>query len=238
MKQHWSDTRLSKKEMDFLWTTISEDNKENRSNHLVGNISKSELITDKDNWFYESTLKKLTERMFYRNYTDYYEDYIEKKEPLIPKFELEKMWVNYQKQHEFNPLHHHDGLFSFVIFVKIPTHWKEQHALPFSAHSNEPCASNFQFVWWSGIESERCMIENIRLCSEDEGRMLFFPSFLSHQVYPFYECEEERITISGNVIEIEQLSGDEYEEKKKTISKLEEAVKFMKEDLKWMSKNR
>ena len=204
MKQHWFDTRLSKKEMDFLWTTISEDNKENRSNHLVGNISKSELITDKDNWFYESTLKKLTERMFYRNYTDYYEDYIEKKEPLIPKFKLEKMWVNYQKQHEFNPLHHHDGLFSFVIFVKIPTHWKEQHALPFSAHS----------------------------------RMLFFPSSLSHQVYPFYECEEERITISGNVIEIEQLSGDEYEEKKKTISKLEEAVKFMKEDLKWMSKNR
>ena len=68
--------------------------------------------------------------------------------------------------------------------------------------------------------------------------MLFFPSSLSHQVYPFYECEEERITISGNVIEIEQLSGDEYEEKKKTISKLEEAVKFMKEDLKWMSKNR
>ena len=29
--------------------------------------------------------------------------------------------------------------------------------------------------------------------------MLFFPSNLHHQVYPFYGTEEERITISGNI---------------------------------------
>jgi len=39
----------------------------------------------------------------------------------------------------------------------------------------------------------------IPLCPEDEGRMLFFPAWLKHQVFPFYECEEERITISGNI---------------------------------------
>ena len=32
-----------------------------------------------------------------------------------------------------------------------------------------------------------------------EGTMLFFPSTLKHQVYPFYNCDEERISISGNV---------------------------------------
>ena len=29
--------------------------------------------------------------------------------------------------------------------------------------------------------------------------MLFFPSKLNHVVYPFYKCDEERISISGNV---------------------------------------
>ena len=42
--------------------------------------------------------------------------------------------------------------------------------------------------------------KEIPLSLEDEGRMLFFPAWLQHQVFPFYECEEERITISGNII--------------------------------------
>ena len=32
-----------------------------------------------------------------------------------------------------------------------------------------------------------------------EGTMVLFPSQLRHQVYPFYNCDEERVSISGNV---------------------------------------
>ena len=32
-----------------------------------------------------------------------------------------------------------------------------------------------------------------------EGYMVMFPSRLMHQVFPFYESDKERITISGNV---------------------------------------
>jgi hypothetical protein len=39
-----------------------------------------------------------------------------------------------------------------------------------------------------------------RLDSSSEGTMLFFPAEMMHQVYPFYNCEEERITISGNIV--------------------------------------
>ena len=28
--------------------------------------------------------------------------------------------------------------------------------------------------------------------------MVIFPSRMKHQVYPFYECEEERVSIPGN----------------------------------------
>ena len=32
-----------------------------------------------------------------------------------------------------------------------------------------------------------------------EGTMLFFPSQLNHSVNPFYNCDEDRISISGNI---------------------------------------
>ena len=117
----WIDTRLSEEEMNFLNDAISEENKKNFNRHLAGNISKSELIEDKDNWFYETALKKLIEK---------------KEKSQIEKLKLKPFWVNYQKQNEFNPLHNHSGLYSFVVFMKIPTHWKEQHALPLSTVSN------------------------------------------------------------------------------------------------------
>ena len=83
--------------------------------------------------------------------------------------------------------------------MKIPTHWKEQHALPFAINSNGPSASDFQFLL--GQKSGFVEVANIPLSSEDEGRLLFFPAWLLHQVFPFYECEEERITLSGNIVD-------------------------------------
>ena len=196
----WFDIRLNQEEMDFLNRAISKENKKNISKELVGNIFKSELLEDKDTWFYETVLKKLTERMFYRSWKNYCQYQLEKTEE-PPKFVLETFWVNYQRKHEFNPIHDHryGGLYSFVIFMKIPTHWKEQHALPISTNSNCQIASDFAF-FLSEPNSDIWESINFPLCPEDEGRMLFFPSTFKHQVYPFYECEEERITISGNIV--------------------------------------
>ena len=193
----WIDTRLSEEELIFLNHAISEENKENISKSLAGNISKSEQIKDKDDWLWNTVFKHITEKMFYRDWDTYYKYHIIQEDPL-PKFEMPGLWVNYQKQHEFNPIHAHTGLFSFVIFVKIPTHWKEQHALPFSVESNTPVASDFQFVW-SRKNEQDCCTHSFSLSPEDEGRMLFFPAGLHHQVHPFYGTEEERITVSGNI---------------------------------------
>ena len=240
-KDFWIDTRLNQEEMDFLWGCISEENKEDYSRRLAGNISKSELIIDKDNWFYETALKKHTEKMFYREDNNYYKYYIEKEEPL-PKFEVISLWVNYQKQHEFNPIHKHNGLFSFVVFMKIPTHWKEQHALPICVNSNNPLASDFEFVW-SEKNSELCRIKSFSLSPEDEGRMLFFPAMLHHQVHPFYECEEERVTISGNIDlydpnrpKMQEVSAGEYKQKENMLKMMKNGVQQIEEELKEMEK--
>jgi hypothetical protein len=206
----WIDTRLSEEEMKFLNDAISKKNKENHSDHLAGNISKSELIEDEDNWFFESSLKKLIEK---------------KEKSQIEKLKLEPFWVNYQKQNEFNPLHNHSGLYSFVVFMKIPTHWKEQHALPLSTVSNFPCASDFCFHYPE--KDNNIYTTYFKLSPEDEGRMLFFPAGLAHQVYPFYGTEEERITISGNISNVQESNWKKILEE--GARAIEENAKFMKE---------
>ena len=198
--QPWIETSLSEETIDYLWSMIEieVENAQMVQHMLAGQISKSRYISDKDNWFYETTLKKLTEKIFYQDWNNYYK-YIVEKEESLPEFKMEGFWVNYQKQYEFNPPHDHSGLYSFVVFMKIPTHWKEQHALPISINSNNPCASDFQFLH-DFYGSGKIITTNYSLSPEDEGNILFFPAWLKHQVFPFYECEEDRITISGNII--------------------------------------
>jgi len=193
----WLDIRLPEETMDYLWDLINNSIQQDAKGRLAGNISKSVFLKDKNDWLYENALKMHVEYIYFSHWPHYYNILIAKSIP-PPVFKLEELWVNYQKQYEFNPPHQHSGAFSFVVFMKIPTHWKEQHALPFSVNSNQPVASDFQFLL--GGDQGQVSWENFPLNPEDEGRMLFFPAWLTHQVLPFYGTEEERITLSGNII--------------------------------------
>ena len=250
-KEYWIDTRLSQEEMDFLWDAIGADStKENHNKELTGNISRSGIIEDKDNWFYESTLEKLTERMFYDDWNNYRKYHIVKEHPPL-KFEMDRFWVNVQHQYEFNPLHHHSGLYSFVVFMKIPTHSEEQHKLDFGELIRARVASDFVFVR-SEKNDETCIPIEFPLSPEDKGRMLFFPAFLQHMVYPFYGTEEERITISGNIdVKIQnrpkmsEMPVGVYGQKKHTLKMMENyventtrSIEMMKKELKEMEKER
>ena len=191
------ETRLATDVIDRLNEYISISN-ESVKDTLVGNISNSMSLVDKDNWFFSSILlpmiSELKERIPNQGAFWYQNAFIE----MVP-YTLDAFWVNFQRQHEFNPIHNHKGHFSFVIFIKIPTDWREQHALPFlqGVREEERRASNFDFVLPHVLE-EPCPM-TYKLDSSYEGIMLFFPAEIFHTVYPFYNCEEERITISGNV---------------------------------------
>ena len=231
MKQLWIDTRLNEEEMNFLNDTISEENmrgiKRKIKDFSEGGLRKYSDLVDKDNWFYETALKKLTERIFYRNWDNYFEYHIEKKEPL-PEFIMKFFWVNYQKQHEFSAFHDHRGLYSFVIFIKIPTHYQF------------PAASDFQFVW-SEKNTKNVISTDFQLSPEDEGRMLFFPGTLQHKGNVIYNTEDERITISGNINQVDPNKPEKqevpvsvYEEKENIIRVMENAIEITKEELKMM----
>ena len=189
----WLELKLTPTEMDFLWERIGECTDESFKPYLVGNITESKSVSDKDNIFWNNTLLPLCQ-MYAQNFANL--------GSLIPiesshPYHLQSMWVNYQQQGEFNPLHDHGGVYSFVIWMKIPTKHSEQNQNPIAANSLSPHISNFEFVY-KDINGKNQ--EFIYQMSPDlEGTMLFFPSTLQHIVYPFFNCDEQRISISGNV---------------------------------------
>ena len=185
--------------MDKLWEYISnaKENSKSHKTHLAGNLSSSLVLNDTDNWFFDNvcipTIKKSKE--IFKKSIEFYSQAIFKNNV---DYVLDNFWVNFQKQHEFNPMHNHSGVYSFVVFMKIPTDWREQHEIPFVKESNSPKASDFEFVYIDIMGYIRPYTYS--LDSSFEGIMLFFPAEMMHMVYPFYNCEEERITISGNIV--------------------------------------
>jgi len=113
-------------------------------------------------------------------------------------FNLESLWVNFQKKHEFNPPHDHGGVFSFVIWMQIPTSFAEQRKLPICANSNaDNHISNFAFTYTNTLGKITTFAYDMEKSAE--GYIVMFPSQMLHQVFPFYENDGERISISGNI---------------------------------------
>ena len=144
----------------------------------------------KNEWFFKHTLCPLI-----KVYGNQFED-IGNNIPTIHlhPYVLRRWWVNYQKQHDFNPIHDHGGIYSFVIWLKIPVEFDDQNK---DNITNSPLRSAFQ-IHYQNILGEHDMF-NYELGKEYEGTMLFFPSKLQHEVFPFYNCDEDRISISGNI---------------------------------------
>ena len=194
-----SEINLTVNIMDKLWEYISsaKENPISKNGDLAGNIFSSLTLNDTDNWFFVNTCIPIIEK--YREAFGEGKEYSQK---IIfindVRYILQGLWVNFQKQHEFNPLHGHAGIYSFVIFMKIPYDWREQHEIPFVKESNAPKASNFEFVYIDIMG--KINTYEYKLNPSCEGLMLFFPAEMNHIVYPFYNCEEERITISGNIV--------------------------------------
>ena len=188
----WLEKKLSDQEVLYLWDCISKSGEEHSSN-LAGNIQGSYLLNDKDDWFFQNTLSPLCER------------YSEEFDNLGNRYQfdnwypysLQKMLVNFQNQGEFNPVHDHGGIYSFVIWMQIPTEFEEQNEIHFAKKSNSPRVSAFEFSYMD-ILGVPCG-QVYQLGKKFEGVMLFFPAKLQHQVYPFFNCNEQRISISGNI---------------------------------------
>ena len=190
--------KLSEEIVDDLWTLINEarEKPEDMKPELAGNISSS-IRLDNNSDLMTDFVGEVLPACIKRHMEEYGSPYrLSMKEG--ETFNLESLWVNFQKQNEFNPPHDHAGVYSFVIWMQIPTSYEEQRKLPICAESNaDNHISNFAFSYTNTLGRVSTFAYNME--KEAEGYMVMFPSCLLHQVFPFYNDNGERISISGNI---------------------------------------
>jgi hypothetical protein len=114
-----------------------------------------------------------------------------------PKLQLQNLWVNFQQKHEFNPTHTHTGIYSFVIWMKIPYRLEDEENHFSSVRSTAQKSSKFTFHYNNILGMHSAF--SLPVDQDWEGTMLFFPAALTHSVYPFYTSDEYRISIAGNL---------------------------------------
>lgn len=114
-----------------------------------------------------------------------------------PKLWLSSIWVNFQQKYEFNPVHAHSGVYSFVIWTKIPFDRDDEMQKAPGSRSSDPKAGAFEFVYPNVLGS--IGVQQFPMTKELEGKIVLFPAMLSHQVYPFYTADGYRISVSGNI---------------------------------------
>ena len=111
--------------------------------------------------------------------------------------ELFNLWVNFQKKHEFNPMHVHDGLYSFVIWHKVPYDIKDEKARLPNIRDEDFRAGMFAFFY--SEPGGKIYQEAIPVDKNWQGKIALFPASLDHCVYPFYTSDDYRVSISGNI---------------------------------------
>ena len=185
--------KLNKSELDYVWKCV-ENKKGDVKKNLVGHITGSYGLEDPNDQFFQGVLLPLINA--------YGQMYMNLGETVpvvnVHPWCMKLWWVNYQNQGEYNPLHDHTGVYSFVIWLKIPFDWEEQNENPLSLDSNASTISDFSFVFTDILGRVRHF--PYRLSRQHEGILAFFPSQLKHQVHPFYNCDDTRISISGNIL--------------------------------------
>ena len=189
----WLETKLPKQAIQHLWDCVETARGERWNKNLVGHIDSSFKFEDKDDMFWEHVLKphiKYYGETFNHEHT---------KIPITGNFEmfLDTIWVNYQNQHEYNPFHSHGGVYSFAIWMKIPTYHDEQNQLDNAKHVKAPVNSAFLFQYTNTLG--HITTHQYKMNPDMEGTMLFFPAEMQHSVNPFYNCDEQRISIAGNI---------------------------------------
>jgi len=161
----------------------------------------AEEINKKDFDFLKKECVKAKERGMLYNKTLVGHIKEEYEMPGISKSLHTYFWVNYMKKHEFNPLHNHDGIYSFVIFVNIPYDLTEEENyfadVSIKESKSEIQTSKFNFV---NINPDGRIVSTIAQVDKSfEGKMFMFPASQFHIVYPFYTSDDYRITVSGNL---------------------------------------
>ena len=181
--------------LEKLDEEINKTSLKKHNHHLAGNIKKEMAIPEAKKYLL-NFLASLVEEHKEKFHTFKDAQKICNNDNI--QFDLISLWANFQKKYEFNPLHDHGGLFSFVIWHKIPYLIQDEESVFPETKKGFCKAGCFAFVYTNTMGD--VLEDTLPVDKTWEGKIAFFPAKLNHLVYPFYSSDEERITISGNLI--------------------------------------
>ena len=119
--------------------------------------------------------------------------YLIEVEKLQYDIKLNSAWVNEMRAGEYNPFHFHLGKtdlgLSSVLPLKIPKTYGKEVSIP-----EIPSNGNLELIGGS----QDLLGRNQLKTSVQVGQFYIFPYSLMHGVYPFYETDEKRRTLSYN----------------------------------------
>lgn len=181
-------------------------NKQSLANILVGQIHKGEqlLLDHNDSRMlgYNAFITALS--------TEYINQFVAAGNPLkcAKQVEIDDTWSVHSYDGDYNPMHDHGtktimGI-STTAWTKVPPQIGEKAIANTSNYSlyNESGHSDgciaFQYGRVSVLDSERLAPAQAFVMTPEVGKLLIFPSWLQHMVYPF-KGKGERRTIASNL---------------------------------------
>ena len=161
------------------------------------------MIIDDDNRFQKEVLNPIIQEYV----TDY--GFPEKlKTTHIHDLTFQKFWANYTGKGEYQALHNHDAIWSFVIWLKLPAVANDEQSVKDAMH---PDAGDFILTYSDIIGRTRKV--NWKLEKQyNEGHMLLFPSDLYHAVYPHFQTDEKRLSLAGDIVINSNVVTDIYDQ--------------------------
>ena len=186
-----SDLAPIKNEINNIKNNFELYETQKNNKDLAGNIKREYLLTESKQYM-EQLLMPLVDA--YDRDFGYMKEFsvLTNNVPIV----LDECWVNFQKKYEFNPIHNHSGLYSFVIWTNVPYDMEEERKLSPGVESNLNSAGMFSFLF-NGTTG-KIMPYNISIDKSMENNIVLFPSNFYHMVYPFFSSDGYRISVSGN----------------------------------------
>jgi len=188
---------------DYLDTLRQDKSRESAGNTLVGQIHQGEQLK----MDYEDVLLTPFVRIVESLAAAYLRHFVEQtKSPLrAKKISMDKLWSVHSFEGDYNPIHDHltatpMGI-SFTTWTMVPEQIMQSSNERVDLYNSSGAIDgyiNFVYGLNQVSDPERLRPSQSRYIMPEPGKLLLFPSWMQHTVYPFFG-EGERRTVAGNL---------------------------------------
>ena len=188
---------------DYLDTLKQNKLRESAADYLVGQIHQGEQLKMDHEDVSLTPFVRIVESLA----AAYLRHFVEQtKSPLRPKkISMDKLWSVHSYQGDYNPIHDHltaaqMGI-SFTTWTMVPEQIMKRDDQRVDLYESSGAIDgfiNFTYGLNQTADPERLRPLQSRYIMPVPGKLLLFPSWMQHTVYPFFG-EGERRTVAGNL---------------------------------------